>query len=47
MSFPRSSKLDAIWARDGEARISIVPATTIAAVMQFFFIVLQGATVSY
>ena len=44
MSFPFPSTLDAIWARDGEAKINIVPATTIATVMQFFFIVLQGAT---
>jgi hypothetical protein len=47
MSFPLSSTLDAIWARDGEAKISIVPATTIATAMQFFFIVLQGATAAY
>jgi hypothetical protein len=47
MSFPLSSTVDAIWARDGEAKISIVPATTIATVMQFFFIVLQGATAAY
>jgi hypothetical protein len=40
MSFPFSSTLDAIWARDGEARISQLPAAKIATAMQFLFIVL-------
>jgi hypothetical protein len=42
MSFPCSSTLDAIWARDGKAKMSQAPATAIATAMQFFFIVLEG-----